>query len=54
MALFQTYRLIVERELAEDSVMEVLPPYAGRSRPLTLPYLQDDMCCRDCVRLSTS
>jgi DNA-binding transcriptional LysR family regulator len=36
--LFQTYRFIVERELAEGSLVEVLQPYGGRSRPFTLLY----------------
>ena len=34
--LFQTYRFIVERELAEGSLVEVLQPFSGRSRPFTL------------------
>jgi DNA-binding transcriptional LysR family regulator len=36
--LFQTYRFIVERELAAGSLREVLQPFAGRSRPFTLLY----------------
>lgn len=36
--LFQTYRFIVEKELAEGSLLEVLQPYGGRSRPYTLLY----------------
>ncbi len=36
--LFQTYRFIVEQELANGSLVEVLQPYAGRSRPFTLLY----------------
>lgn len=36
--LFQTYRFIVERELAEGSLMEVLANYRGCSRPYTLLY----------------
>lgn len=36
--LFQTYRFIVERELAEGALVEVLQPYVGRSRPFTLLY----------------
>ncbi|HEY1028208.1 MAG TPA: LysR family transcriptional regulator [Pseudomonas sp.] len=36
--LFQTYRFIVERELADGSLVEVLQPFAGRSRPFTLLY----------------
>ncbi|AZE49867.1 Transcriptional regulator, LysR family [Pseudomonas chlororaphis] len=36
--LFQTYRFMVERELAEGSLMEVLQPYGGRSRPFSLLY----------------
>lgn len=38
--LFQTYRFIVERELAEGSLVEVLPAFGGRSRPFTLLYPQ--------------
>ena len=38
--LFQTYRFIVERELVEGSLVEVLQPFAGRSRPFTLLYPQ--------------
>lgn len=36
--LFQTYRFIVERELADGSLVEVLQPFSGRSRPYTLMY----------------
>lgn len=36
--VFQTYKFIVEKELAEGSLIEVLQPYAGRSRPYTLLY----------------
>ncbi|NWB86833.1 LysR family transcriptional regulator [Pseudomonas gingeri] len=36
--LFQTYRFIVEKELADGSLVEVLQPFAGRSRPFTLLY----------------
>lgn len=36
--LFQAYRFIVERELAEGSLVEVLQAYGGRSRPFTLLY----------------
>ena len=36
--LFQTYRFIVEKELAEGSLVEVLQSYGGRSRPYTLLY----------------
>lgn len=38
--LFQTYRFIVEKELADGSLVEVLKPYSGRSRPFTLLYPQ--------------
>ena len=38
--LFQTYRFIVENELADGSLVEVLKPYGGRSRPFTLLYPQ--------------
>ncbi|MWV14441.1 LysR family transcriptional regulator [Pseudomonas sp. L-22-4S-12] len=36
--LFQTYRFIVERELASGELVEVLQPFSGRSRPFTLLY----------------
>ncbi|MDY7532093.1 LysR family transcriptional regulator [Pseudomonas sp. Bout1] len=36
--LFQTYKFIVEQELANGSLVEVLQPYGGRSRPFTLLY----------------
>lgn len=36
--LFQTYRFIVESELADGRLVEVLQPFAGRSRPFTLLY----------------
>ncbi|MDB6047994.1 MAG: Transcriptional regulator, LysR family [Pseudomonas sp.] len=36
--LFQTYKFIVESELANGSLVEVLQPYSGRSRPYTLLY----------------
>jgi DNA-binding transcriptional LysR family regulator len=36
--LFQTYRFIVEQELADGRLVEVLAPFAGRSRPFTLLY----------------
>ena len=36
--LFQTYRFVVEKELANGSLVEVLKPFAGRSRPYTLLY----------------
>ena len=36
--LFQTYRFIVEKELAEGSLVEVLRDYGGRSRPVSLLY----------------
>lgn len=36
--LFQTYRFIVERELAEGTLVEVLKDFGGRSRPFTLLY----------------
>ncbi len=39
--LFQTYRFVVEKELAEGSLVEVLQPYGGRSRPFTLLYPQN-------------
>lgn len=36
--LFQTYRFIVEKELAEGSLVEVLQAHGGRSRPYSLVY----------------
>lgn len=36
--LFQTYRFIIERELADGSLVEVLRPFGGCSRPFTLLY----------------
>jgi DNA-binding transcriptional LysR family regulator len=34
--LVQAYRFIVERDVAQGALIEVLKPYAGRSRPFTL------------------
>jgi DNA-binding transcriptional LysR family regulator len=36
--LFQTYRFIVEEDLAEGALVEVLQPFGGRSRPVSLLY----------------
>ncbi|WGV19359.1 LysR family transcriptional regulator [Pseudomonas putida] len=36
--LFQTYKFIVEQELADGRLVEVLKPFGGRSRPYTLLY----------------
>jgi DNA-binding transcriptional LysR family regulator len=36
--VFQTYRFIVEKELAEGSLVELLPGLGGRSRPFNLLY----------------
>jgi DNA-binding transcriptional LysR family regulator len=36
--LFQTYRFIVEKDLAEGGLVEVLQTFAGRSRPVSLMY----------------
>lgn len=36
--LFQTYKFIVEKELAQGSLVEVLEAFNGRSRPFTLLY----------------
>jgi len=36
--LFQTYRFIVEKDLAEGDLVEVLQNFAGRSRPVSLLY----------------
>ena len=39
--LFQTYRFIVEKDLADGTLVEVLQPFGGRSRPVSLIYPQD-------------
>ena len=36
--LFQTYKFIVEHELADGTLLEVLKPFGGRTRPFTLLY----------------
>jgi DNA-binding transcriptional LysR family regulator len=36
--LFQSYRFVVEKELADGTLVEVLPSFAGRSRPFSLLY----------------
>lgn len=36
--LFQTYRFIIESELEQGTLVEVLKPFAGRSRPFSLLY----------------
>lgn len=36
--LFQTYKFIVEQQLADGRLIEVLAAYGGRSRPYTLLY----------------
>ncbi|MET0936563.1 MAG: LysR substrate-binding domain-containing protein [Luteibacter sp.] len=36
--VFQTYRFIVEKDLADGTLVEVLPELAGRSRPFNLLY----------------
>lgn len=36
--LLQTYRFIVEKDLADGRLIEVLKPYSGSSRPYTLLY----------------
>lgn len=36
--LFQTYRFIVEKELAEGTLVEVLREFGGRTRPYNLVY----------------
>lgn len=36
--LLQTYRFIVEDDMARGTLVEVLQPYAGRSRPFSLIY----------------
>ncbi|WKE66488.1 LysR family transcriptional regulator [Gallaecimonas kandeliae] len=39
--LFQTYSFIVEQALADGSLVEVLEPFRGRSRPYSLLYPQN-------------
>lgn len=36
--LFQTYRFIIEEDLRRGALVEVLQPFAGRSRPFSLMY----------------
>jgi DNA-binding transcriptional LysR family regulator len=36
--IFQTYRFIVEKDLAEGTLKELLIPYGGCSRPFVLLY----------------
>jgi len=36
--LFQSYRFVVEKELADGTLVEVLQNFAGRSRPFSLLY----------------
>ena len=36
--LFQSYRFVVEKELADGSLVEVLSNFAGRSRPFSLLF----------------
>lgn len=36
--LFQTYRFVVEKDLADGTLVEILQAYAGRSRPVGLIY----------------
>lgn len=36
--LVQTYRFMVERDLRDGTLVEVLKPYGGRSRPFSLVY----------------
>jgi len=36
--LFQSYRFVVDKELAQGELVEVLQPFAGRSRPVSLIY----------------
>lgn len=36
--LFQAYRFVVEKELASGELVEVLQPFGGRSRPVSLMY----------------
>ncbi len=36
--IFQTYRFVVEQDLAQGTLTELLKPYGGRSRPFVLLY----------------
>jgi DNA-binding transcriptional LysR family regulator len=36
--LFQTYRFVVEKDLADGTLKEMLPQYGGCSRPFILLY----------------
>jgi DNA-binding transcriptional LysR family regulator len=36
--VFQTYRFIVEKDIADGTLKEMLTPYGGRSRPFLLLY----------------
>jgi DNA-binding transcriptional LysR family regulator len=36
--LFQSYRFVVEKELADGTLVEALQNFAGRSRPFSLLY----------------
>jgi DNA-binding transcriptional LysR family regulator len=36
--LFQTYRFVVEQDLADGTLKELLAPYGGCSRPFILLY----------------
>src|SRR5882757_326385 len=36
--LFQTYKFIVEKELADGTLVEVLQPFGGRARPYSVLY----------------
>ncbi|MBN3846808.1 MULTISPECIES: LysR family transcriptional regulator [Burkholderiaceae] len=36
--LFQTYRFVAEKDLADGTLVEVLQAFAGRSRPISLMY----------------
>ena len=36
--LFQTYRFVAEKQLSDGTLIEVLPGFAGRSRPFSLLY----------------
>jgi DNA-binding transcriptional LysR family regulator len=39
--LLNTYRFIVEEDLQRGTLVEVLQPYAGRTRPFSLLYPQN-------------
>ncbi len=49
--LFQTYRFIVEKELADGSLVEVLQSFAGRIQPAVSPWPAVALACEGIHRL---